>query len=190
MAHRNSPAEQGRRFTFNVTLKFCEVHIALTPSSAKLYLGETHCVTRLDYASRTITLSLSSRSDHLPHYVNPTPVLSTTMTLRVFTPRCWSAMDSNTPLLGQVTGHIPPIESDIFLQVVESPWAFISGRYLFLIRISLATAMSSVLVVYFVLEIIAGNGEIFIFRLMNLAWAQQCLYMWLTSVSLSTLLRI
>lgn len=102
---------------------------------------------------------------------------------RVFTPHCWSVMNDSTPLLGQVTGHIPPTELDLFMQVVESPWAFITGRSLFLIRTFLAITMTSILALHLTIEILSGNGAIFAFRLMNLAWGGQCIYMWLTSVS-------
>lgn len=92
-------------------------------------------------------------------------------------------MNDSTPLLGQVIGHIPPTDSDLFIQIVESPWTCISGRALFFIRSFLAIAMTLILTVYLTLEILAGRSKILIFRLMNLAWTGQCIYMWLTSVS-------
>ncbi|RPB13659.1 hypothetical protein P167DRAFT_486023 [Morchella conica CCBAS932] len=90
-------------------------------------------------------------------------------------------MNDSTPLLGQVVDHIPPTDSDLFLRVVESPWSFLSSRHLFFVRLFLAFSMTLFLSVYLVFEVLAGRGKIVAFRLMDLAWIGQCIYLWLTS---------
>lgn len=98
---------------------------------------------------------------------------------------CLRVMNDSTPLLGQVVDHIPPTDSDLFLRVVESPWSFLSSRHLFFVRLFLAFSMTLFLSVYLVFEVLAGRGKIVAFRLMDLAWIGQCIYLWLTSVSLT-----
>lgn len=92
-------------------------------------------------------------------------------------------MNESTPLLGQVTGHVPPTEPDLFLQVVESPWPSITAPSLFLIRALLAATTTSLLTLSLTLAILANNGPLFAFRLTPLASGVQCIYLWLTCVS-------
>ncbi|CUS07369.1 unnamed protein product [Tuber aestivum] len=95
-------------------------------------------------------------------------------------PRPDEAEDS-TPLLGQVTGRDELLAPDpnIYIEVVEAPWDFISQRTVFIARLVISLLMSSLLLWHFVVETLAQRLGIFPFRAMNISWIAQVVYMWL-----------